>query len=160
MKSYQIPVVAPTDGTPPGATTSAAATQPTGTGSQDLSVQWINVGFRPEVAAEINVWSTITHELCRQVFVHCEHRGALLSRARARFLQVVQCVCSSTVLSAHESFQCRSHFRIFVVIKFYGCPSSWRQRTSGVVAIRHQDERSGYVASVSCHVCYSAVLLH
>ena len=51
------------------------------------AVQWINVGFRPEVVQEINVWAAITHELYRQVFVHCEHRGALLSRARCRLLQ-------------------------------------------------------------------------
>lgn len=47
------------------------------------------MGFRPEVVAEINAWSVITHELVRQVYVHCEDRGTLLARARSRLLQIL-----------------------------------------------------------------------
>lgn len=52
------------------------------------TVEWITNGFRPEIAAEINVWSVITQELVRQVYFHCEERGILLHRARARLLEV------------------------------------------------------------------------
>ncbi len=52
------------------------------------STGWVCRGFRPELIAEINVWSTVTHELVRQVYVHCEEQGILLCRARARLLQV------------------------------------------------------------------------
>jgi hypothetical protein len=48
----------------------------------------VDVGFRPEIIHEVNVWSVITHELVRQVYVHCEERGLLLNRARTRLLEV------------------------------------------------------------------------
>ena len=55
------------------------------------AAQWMQFGFRPEVVSELNAWSVITHELVRQVYVHCEERGTLLARARARLFQVRCC---------------------------------------------------------------------
>ena len=45
-------------------------------------------GFHPSVQAELSMWSMVTAELVRQVWLHCEERGMLLDRARLRLLSM------------------------------------------------------------------------
>ena len=62
------------------------------TESEDAqAVKWINVGFRPEVVREINVWATITHELCRQVRKATRYCAITASRGRRRSVGCAFC---------------------------------------------------------------------
>lgn len=47
------------------------------------------LGFSIPLAAELRVWHVILSELVRQVYIHCEERGALLNRVRVRLMDTL-----------------------------------------------------------------------
>jgi hypothetical protein len=55
----------------------------------------------PQLQEEQEVWDKIEQELVRQVSLHCQERGLLLSRARSRRAEIMQVLSPPYTMNRH-----------------------------------------------------------
>ena len=123
-------------------------------------------GFHPKIQAELSMWTLVTSELVRQVWLHCEERGKVLDRARLRLLALchqahqwcaVQTIARREAVVAAEEAVARMRKELDGELQVLG--SAYKEMVGQADALKARrkalDER--YVHLVSPHVAVTSV---
>ena len=130
-------------------------------------------GFHEEVVAELAVWNTVLQEVVRQVYVHCEERGVLLERSRARLFSILAAAeewCRQQQAARHRAIdaaskaiaECDAERQSWKLRVQYVHMCSWRHDASQVLTVtmkhcRHAEMSADHAACREANLTWELV---